>query len=103
MGPFLFALVEPELPLSIELALLRDPLECLAGSFDPVLMLIAFQRQQLHNFEGAGGAETTERTRCVTDVLANRIFVNFKQRTLPSTRRNRPTLASKSMNVRSRI
>jgi hypothetical protein len=65
------------LALAIELAFFRHPFEGLAGAFDPILMLIAFWRQKLDDFEGATGTETAKRAGCVANVLADRIFVNF--------------------------
>ena len=72
------------LALAIELAFFRHALEGLAGALDPILMFIAFRRQQLHDLERAARAETAKWTGCVADVLTDRIFVNFQQRSLPS-------------------
>jgi hypothetical protein len=65
------------LALAVELAFFRHPFKRLAGALDPILMLIAFRRQKLDDFEGATRTETAERAGCVADVLADRIFVNF--------------------------
>src|SRR3954462_3465677 len=81
------------LAFTIELAFLGHPLERLPSALDPVLMFVAFRRQKLDDLERAARAETAKWAGCVANVLTDRIFVNFQQRSLPSRRLNHPTTA----------
>ena len=75
---------------AVELAFLGDALERLPGALDAILMFVAFRRQQLDDLERAARAEPAKRAGCVADVLTNRIFVNFQQRSLPSHAESTP-------------
>jgi len=73
------------LAIAIQLAFLGDALERLARALDPILLLIAFRRQQLDDLERTAGPETAERSGRVPDILADGILVSFQQRTPPVT------------------
>ena len=66
-----------KLAFAIELAFFRHTLEGLARAFDPILMFIAFRRQQFHDLEGTARAEPAEWAGGVAYVLTNRISVSF--------------------------
>ena len=65
------------LAFAIELAFFRHTLERLTGAFDPILMLVAFRRQQFDDLERAARAEPAKWAGCVADILTDRIFVDF--------------------------
>jgi hypothetical protein len=67
---------------AVELALLDDAFVRLAGALDAVLAIVAFGREQLHDFEDAAHAAATIRTGREMDRLTDLEFV-FAQRALP--------------------
>ena len=83
-GPLHFV-IACSLAVAIQLAFLGDALERLARALNPILLLIAFGRKQLHDLERPTGAKTAERTGRVSDILPDGILVSFQQRTPPVT------------------
>jgi hypothetical protein len=63
------------LPLAIKLALLGDTFKRFARAFDPVLVFIAFWRQQFNDFERTACANPPKGAACVADVLTNGILM----------------------------
>jgi hypothetical protein len=69
----------PALPVAVELAFLRDPLEGFTRTLDAVLVLIAFQWQQLYDLETTARTETPKWPRRVSYGLTDRVFVSLQQ------------------------
>ena len=68
------------LAIAVELAFLGHALERLAGTLNPVLMFVAFGRQQLHNLVAAAGPGTSHRTGGKINRLAHMKFVGPRSR-----------------------
>src|ERR1022692_5257277 len=60
---------------AVELAFLGDAFEGLAGTLDPVLVVVAFRRQQLEHRIAAGGGGAAKRRRGEVNRLADLVLV----------------------------
>src|ERR1700688_100054 len=74
---------------AVELTFLGHALEGLAGTLDPVLVVIAFRRQQLYHGVATGGGGTAECRRGEVNRLAHLILVGLEQNFLPGHRLHR--------------
>src|SRR5262245_35988621 len=64
--------------VALELTFLGDPLECLAGALDAILIIIPVRRQQLDDLIAAAGTGPTHRARGEIDGLSDRELVGFQ-------------------------
>lgn len=69
----------PFLAVAVELAFLCNTFEGFTRTLDAVLVLVAFQWQELYDFEATARTETSKWPRCITHDLTDRVFVRFQQ------------------------
>jgi hypothetical protein len=78
--------------MTIELAFASHAFERLFGILDPVLMLVAIRREQLHDLEGSVRGGPVKGTCDVTDRLPHHEFMRFQHTDTPSNATGSPYL-----------
>jgi hypothetical protein len=75
IGPAYIRHLQRDLMFAIELAFLGHTFKRFTRTFDAILMLVTFKRQQFDNFKGTTCTVPAKLTAGVADILTDRKFV----------------------------